>query len=166
MIAGYKVTIYGTDVNNNNSLVAKSTLDALTDKVVTTFDVLGLYMRQSDDIETARNLNGGQVVISKINYEQYTLELVYQNFIKQTNPATYTANRFNFDLLKKKYHYLFFHNTIENYDYPYLSNFYNSDPAKIDTHALQVIFLSKGAVETTGGLNKWNLEFETAFALT
>jgi hypothetical protein len=68
--------------------------------------------------------------------------------------------------LKKKYHYLFFHNTIENYDYPYLSNFYNSDPTKIDTHALQVVFLSKGAVETTGGLNKWNLEFETAFALT
>jgi hypothetical protein len=61
---------------------------------------------------------------------------------------------------------LFFHNTIENYDYPYLSNFYNSDPTKIDTHALQVIFLNKGAVETTGGLNKWNLEFETAFALT
>ena len=165
MIAGYKVTIYGTDVNNNNALVTKSTLDNLADKVVTTFDVLGLYMRQSDDIETARNLNGRQVVISKINYEQYTIELVYQNFIKQTNPATYTANRFNYDLLKKKYHYLFFHNTDENYDYPYLSNFYNSDPTKIDTHALQVVFLSKGAVESTGGLNKWNLEFETAYPL-
>lgn len=165
MIAGYKVTIYGTDVNNNNALVTKSTLDNLADKVVTTFDVLGLYMRQSDDIETARNLNGRQVITSKMSYETYTIELNYQNFIQQTAVATYTANRFNYDLLKKKYHYLFFHNsTSEILDYPYLSNFLNSTTVK--THGLQVVFLSKGAVESTGGLNKWNLEFETAFALT
>lgn len=165
MANGFKVTIYGTDTNISSSTVAKTTLDALTDEVVDTFDVYGLFMRQSDDIEVVKNLNGRQLISSKMSYESYTIQLVNQVFITQTDPATYNANRFNYDLLKKKYHFLFFHNsTNEIYDYPYLSNFLNS--TTVLTHALQVVFLGKGDVEVSGALNKWNLNFETAFALT
>jgi len=164
MTTGFKVTIYGTDSNIATSTVAKTTLDALSDKVVKTFDVEGLYMRQIEDIEIMKNLNGRQIKTKNVAYESYTVALQYKSFKTQTSSPTFEANRFNYDLLKKKYHFLFFSNASGIYDYPYLSEFLNS--TTVLTHALQVVFLSKGAAETTGGLNKWNLEFETAFALT
>lgn len=164
MTTGFKVTIYGTDSNISTSTVAKTTLDALSDKVVTTFDVEGLYMRQIEDIEIMKNLNGRQIKTKNVSYESYTVALQYQSFNTQTSSPTFTANRFNYDLLKKKYHFLFFHNTSGIYDYPYLSEFLNS--TTVLTHGLQVIFLGKGQVEQSTNLNKWNLDFETAFALT
>lgn len=163
---GFKVTVIGTDNTNfNTSTVLKSTLDAQADVVSNTFDVLGIYLTQNDDIETTQNLNGRQVITKKVNYEQFNIELVYKTFMQQTPTATYTANRFNYDLLKKKYHFLFFHNaTSEINDYPYLSYFLNSTTVK--THALQVVFLGKSAIEKASNLNKWNLSFETAYPLT
>jgi hypothetical protein len=164
MTTGFKVTIYGTDSNIATPTVVKTTLDALSDKVVTTFDVEGLYMRQIEDIEIMKNLNGRQIKTKNVSYESYTIALQYQSFKSQTSSPTFEANRFNYDLLKKKYHFLFFHNASGIYDYPYLSEFLNS--TTVLTHGLQVIFLGKGTVEQSTNLNKWNLDFETAFALT
>ena len=166
MTTGFKVTIYGTDSNIATATVVKTTLDALSDKVVTTFDVEGLYMRQIEDIEIMKNLNGRQIKTKNVSYESYTIALQYQSFKTQTSSPTFTANRFNYDLLKKKYHFLFFHNSSGIYDYPYLSEFFTANPTHVLTYALQVIFLGKGQVEQSTNLNKWNLDFETAFALT
>jgi hypothetical protein len=163
-MSAFKVTIYGTDTNIDSSIVLKTTLDALSDEVVETFDVMGLYMRQNDDIEIKKNLNGRQLITYKQTYESYTIDLDWQSFIQQTATPTYNANRFNFTLLKKKYHFLFFHNDgdVIN-DYPYLSYFLNA--GNVETYALQVVFLGKSDVEQFSSLNKWSLNFETAYSL-
>ena len=149
-MAGFIITMYGVNTNYDTPTVAKSTLDALGTKITKTFNCTHLNLRTQTDLETVEALSGKLVNTKKVSRNTFEVMLEPTKFIFQTNPATYTADRFFEDLfLDYKYHFIFFNNTDVLKDYPYLANALTS--STVLTHALQVNYQGQVSANDLGG---------------
>jgi len=164
MINSFGITVYGTNNNFGTSTVALTTIQGQTDIKSITFDAFAINLRNDYDIEMVTAGNGRKVKISNVGYESFKLDLLWQSFESQTVTPTFLADRFNSNVLKMKYHFLYFHNSIGIKDYKYLSNFLDEDT--VLTHCLQVVFAGISEPTQAGALWKWTLEFEGAFPIT
>jgi len=161
-MAGFKVTVYGVNTVYDTATVSKATLDDVSGHEDVLFEVLGLYKTVVYDITSVRALSGKNNIVEKIATERYNLKLKPINFINQTDSATYNSNRFFETLLNNfKTHFLFFSNTDEIFDYPYLSDFLNS--TTVLTHALQVNFLGNFNINQDGNLYFFEIDFEATY---
>lgn len=147
---GFTITMYGVNTSYDSATVTKSTLDALGTKITKTFNCTHLNMRTETDLETVEVLSGKLINTKKVSRNTFEIMLTPTKFIAQTNPATYTANRFFEDLfLTYKYHFIFFNNSNVIYNYPYLAKSLNS--TTVLTHALQVNYGGQVTVNNLGG---------------
>ena len=160
---GFKITVYGVNANYDTSTVAKSTLDALSVKVVKSFNCTHINLRTNTEIENVETLSGKLVPTKKVSRQSFDIMLEPETFISQSNPATYTANRFYEDLfVDYKNFFIFFHNTEVINDYPYLARALSS--TTVLTHALQVNYDGEITAEQIGGaLYKMGFKFTTTY---
>jgi len=161
-MSGFKVTVYGVNEVYDTATVLETTLDDVVDKAVVTFEVLGLYKTINYDVTSARALSGKNTITEKIGTERYNIKLKPINFVSQTSPASYIANRFNEILLNDfNTHFLFFSNDNDIFDYTYLSKFLNA--TTVLTHALQVNFTGNFNVSQNGNLYFFEIDFEATY---